>query len=751
MAANAVQLPPPIVSGEVAPRPRVKVSVKKEWSGSGDDAKWQEAQYLEALSASNAVAPSMPTARFRWRSGDIMREGKTQYVAEPPVDLRDWFVKIELLGRPSQGSRPPTRTGVLWMGRFVDQDLQLGGDGGNGNSGPGDQDLTAFGLAYELDRSVINSAVVTNDEMTADYVNKPLTFNEDYVEGFHEVGNRSATEVRVDESEPARQGFVFANTRDASDNTKGHAWSLKNVIEYLLKFQGGVIPTGESGEDGSTPTKPMFTLEGDDQLLKALDLLVFPNVRVDGLSVFTVLNELLDRRRGLGWCVRIDSQEKLTVHVFTTIGEAVVVGDALLPANSEASKVDLSNLGHLIRSQQFSLTAGQRYDRIVVTGEPLLVCFSLSFPDKTLRKGWYSNDETNYRLALGSDASPINNEMERADDRFREVYARFLLPADWDGKAGDGEGGDKYPVNIGFNDDGSLAVGTTGSNVPTPKMRVWGRTFLRTIPLRVRNPTADDREPEYRPLMALVWKDPIGTGNLQKPGRFFYADLGSLAGEESANVRPLDRDGGAEVRFSPNHLLAKNHFVIANAGPTLATPLYDYEKMILTVAMRTDERLRVKVDVTENQGGLRRTLEIRIPRAETWYIAKGTVTGIENSKPKRDTRSDKDRIVRDDSVHLRRVAAMAKAWYGTPRATMELTLNDVTIQPLGAYVRSVIEAAPAAGSAGTVPGEPWQAPVNSVISQVAYDLIGMRTTIRTHYQELDGTEAARGVPGFTIR
>ena len=107
--------------------------------------------------------------------------------------------------------------------------------------------------------------------------------------------------------------------------------------------------------------------------------------------------------------------------------------------------------------------------------------------------------------------------------------------------------------------------------------------------------------------------------------------------------------------------------------------------------------------------------------------------------------------MRDDSAHLRRVAAMAKAWYGIERATMVLTFNAVTIQPLGAYVRSIVDNEPAAGTLGMVPGRVWNAPVNSVISQLTHDLQSMRTTLRTHYEELDGTEAARQCPGYTIR
>jgi hypothetical protein len=373
-STNAIQLPPPITSGTVAPRQRVKVSVKEQWTDA-----WTEAPYLEAISATDAVSPTVPQARFRWRSGSIQREGQTQFTDVPAIDLRDWFVKIDLLGQPSDGSsRGPTSTALLWTGRFVAQDIELGGEADD-RPAPGDQDLTAYGLAYELDRSVISSSVITNDGSTASYVNVALTFNENYIEGFSEVGNRSSAAITVTESAPARSGYVFADTRNVSDNTP-YAWSLKNIIEYLLKFQGGVVPNG-SGDQ----TVPMFTLEADAKLLSALDKLVFPNVRVEGLSVFQVLNELLDRRRGLGWVVRVGTDNKPVVHVFTTIGSSVVVGDALLPANAEASTLTIQGLEHLVRNQQFSLTAGQRYDKIEVTGEPLLACFTVSL--RTARFG----------------------------------------------------------------------------------------------------------------------------------------------------------------------------------------------------------------------------------------------------------------------------------------------------------------------------------------------------------------------------
>src|SRR4051812_11899583 len=123
-AANAVQLPPPITSGTVKQRQRVKVSVKQDWTGS-----WQEAAYIEAIVATDCVAPSMPQARFRWRLGTMIREGETTYADAPPIDLRDWFVKIELIGAaPRALSRNPTRTSLLWIGRFTEQDLDLAGE-----------------------------------------------------------------------------------------------------------------------------------------------------------------------------------------------------------------------------------------------------------------------------------------------------------------------------------------------------------------------------------------------------------------------------------------------------------------------------------------------------------------------------------------------------------------------------------------------------------------------------------------------
>ena len=68
------------------------------------------------------------------------------------------------------------------------------------------------------------------------------------------------------------------------------------------------------------------------------------------------------------------------------------------------------------------------------------------------------------------------------------------------------------------------------------------------------------------------------------------------------------------------------------AKPSLdSVPVYDYKKMILTVAAETDSRLAVLKSVagvtTDSE------LLIRVPDAEFWYVVPGTVKGLDNAAP----------------------------------------------------------------------------------------------------------------------
>jgi hypothetical protein len=197
----------------------------------------------------------------------------------------------------------------------------------------------------------------------------------------------------------------------------------------------------------------------------------------------------------------------------------------------------------------------------------------------------------------------------------------------------------------------------------------------------------------------------------------------------SAHVRALDKDFGIRVDLGANHKLALNHFDGAKPTDHANQPKYDYEKMIATVAARTDERLRVEVSI----GGADRdrVLIINVPDAETWYCTPGTVLDVTNGNLERSNDTTEEMVLRDDSPRLRQIAAQAVGWYGRPRANMRLTLSDCL---LGFHPGLFIPA---------VRDKYRAEPVNSPVTAVSWDFgEELSTTVQTNYAELDFTHGS---------
>jgi len=128
------------------------------------------------------------------------------------------------------------------------------------------------------------------------------------------------------------------------------------------------------------------------------------------------------------------------------------------------------------------------------------------------------------------------------------------------------------------------------------------------------------------------------------------------------------------IRFgAAPHILARTHWT--GAEPSDVEPEFDYSDLVATICVETDELFSVLV---EADGGpatdAPRELIIPVPDAECWFVAEGTVRGVDKDgalimEP------DTPKVVRSDAQRLRQIAAMAKAWYCTPRAAVDLQLS----------------------------------------------------------------------------
>jgi hypothetical protein len=684
---NQLQIPPTTaVAPALYTRPQSRVLIRQKWTDA-----WATAPYLEAAEVTLAAAPSMPTARLRYRAGVIKREDEASFRSFSLRDLTDWFVRVEVLGATY-------RADALFTGRIVDRDEQNPGSA----AGPTrDHELTAYGLAHDLDRAHVFGAYVTNDGNNARAVEVPIAFNDRYVHGFRDVGNRSGVTVT---GAGGKKAYAFAAYRDNAFKTA--VWSARDIVEYLL---ANYAPKGVPWVLGGLPA--------------ALSVVEPPRLETGGMTVWQLLNELVDRRRGLGFTVECPG-EQAVVTIFTTVGTPATIDKQTLPANPNKTSIDLDDYGHLVDVSSVRVDGCQRYDRIRVNGSPVVACFTVGFEDKTLVKGWTDQKETDYKAGAGADGTAEKNDAERATDKFEHVFSKFLIPEKtWNWTAGGGEskgGAAKKFLHFSTDADGRLVFSPAIGNY-----RTWGHTLLRHLPLlKDQRDQADPegQEPEYRDPLVFVYDEQAN------PKGYRYADNGSAADDVAGQVRMLDREFGFTLKTSPNHLLALNHW--DGAKPTKHQPdRFDYAKLIATVAARLDALL--SVDVKVNPAG-DRYLVIELPDAETWFVLENTVLELTNGAFKRQGRTQ---VLRDDSARVRAVAAFAKAWCSEERSVLTLPFKSVwTGTPVGYFVTTVRDAA-------------GQRNVNSVVSQITYDLDEMHTQVQTNYGELDFAGAAGGRGG----
>jgi hypothetical protein len=694
------QIPASSASAGVRTRPHYRILIRKKWTDN-----WQVFPYLECIQCSAAAAPTLNKATFRWRYGNIKRADLSDVSPFSAVDLKDQYVRIEVL-------QPKAKTYSHWVGVFADELLDDRGTGSNSAPLPpeGDQAITAYGLGFLLDRKFVRETVATNDGTNVVKIDAPLAFNQDYVKGFIELGNRTAAPLSVVSATGADVAVpVFSSERDGSFNA--FPWTAADIVDYLLCFFG--------------PSDVPFYLGGQTDALEAL---ILPRVEPRGQTVWQILNEIIDRRYGLGFSVRV-GDKSAEVHVFTTMQQAIKLDDAVVPGNPNVHDLDLASMGHRPENVNFQADTLNTYRRIVVAGEPILSMFTVSFNDGSLEEYWTDSEEDDYKnvganLAAGEGTAETLDRL-RTSDAFNHVFSTFQIPASWNWLAGEGEGhsgGPRHNANPNPDWKGFLAGDGFEDRMAGAPVRNWGHRLLRSLPL-LKPVQLDPADPEYREPVVLI-QDPITK-------KYRHVEHAIAVDDVAGHVRMLDKDFAFEVGMHPQHLLAMNHW--DQSLVTQHAPKYDYTTIIATVAARTDTRLSVAVDLPQNDA-IDRTLHIAIEDAELWYCVPGTVLQIDPDDGSlvhaslttlAPFNTARGYVIRDDSPRLRQIAALAEAWYGTPRSSMTLGVSDLWSQyQVGAFIRNVSDRSR------------FQQ-VNSVITEIIWDFQTMRTTLRTQFSELD--------------
>lgn len=615
------------------------VYAKRRWADA-----WVRMPFLWCRSCTDTLAPSVPEAQLESRFGYMRRAEIGSWATYAPYLIDGAYIKVVALDR--------FNATTVWVGVA---DLENVFPHGDTTRASGVQNITAYGLEHLMDRRAMHGAYTENG-----FIDRPITFNRVYQHGMYLIGNQGS-------------GYQFGVTAGAT-------WSNLDIINYIITHYLDDIGIS-------------WQIIGDYALLDS----IVEEHDFEGLTPWQAINRLIERHRGLAWRVVTDGSGTAYIAVFSLHNFPVTVGDVTVPANSFQQDVVFASS----RSVQPTITFNRQntYDRIIVKGGPIYSCFSLSMADGTLAPGWKTtgvdfDSETEYKA--GSDDSGADaklHDAERATAKFRNVYRRFGLPGDWDGKAGSGLGsiGGADPVLY------DAMPGCTPRGFPLADYHplgkpvyITGKYFERELPLQMDGHATTGTlytQKEYRTPFAVVEVD-----DPDNPGSTVYAYTHKLDAFDLTPFSIAMNDTGPGIILSaqPNHLVALNHFDTADAGTSDSNtePQVDYETMIVTVMMETD--IHVKVDTAVLGYGTTetgRTKAIYDNDAVVWYIVPNTVIEVTDGELVHHDGG----YVRDDSERIRLIAARAMSWYGQPRSQIEWTAQYVDLAaPAGSMIRSMI-------------------------------------------------------------
>lgn len=667
------------------------VFAKSIWSG-----EWARVPYLYANTLTFASGPNVNQATLQYKFGKIQRPDKHSAIVYPPLYLNNSYILVMVDGGPT------------WTGVCVDSDIDRQGIK---SARTGMQFFKCRGLEYFLQRTIVDSSWVQgpNGEVPEFPVDRAIGFNlgAGLPNSADREGNRS---IAVGN----RGQFIFAHTLQGAQE-----WTADQILNYLFKYHP---PANQTGQDLLG-----WGAIGNISLLQSYK----PCLQVHGKTLFQILNELVDRRRLMGWYMDYD-ENKPKIRIFTFNKTPVILpgGGQIAPnTNVAAWNFDTSNLAQTL---VLSTDDSGMYHRVISRGEPQGGVFTTGVINGSLEPDWTPAQQATYRLgasatagygAMDDWAKHDANQQARSKDSLKKVFRYFRIPPAFNGAI---NGHPVWPI--------SKAKTNVGRNSWWPGIRLQDKLPLRLEhdyqnPVAVTNAMKQNSKWEYQRPFAFVQEngkrayfldrmsrgESVGT-HIEASGRFWAA---SLRMQDDACGIIIDVGG------APQHMIAKSTFTpIDDVDATDYEPDVDYSYFWATLFAECDghveeqwpppEQLAVGTEVL-------RELIIPVPDACLHYIVPGTVLDIgADGTPVICVNGG---FVRDDTKFLKDVARSAYEWYATPRRSVRLIRHSLErLAPIGQLITTI----------GTE-----LLMVNSVVTDASYDLLKGTATYTTQFAEMD--------------
>lgn len=668
---------------------------------------------MVAESLSMAAAPSHPVASLRYRYGQTI---------QPAIGSRPADSSLATVTRPSfVGKYVKINISTIgdWYGIIQDSDDDRHGLLG-GTIESGVFRYKAYGLTWLLDQNPILQSRVKTPAGTW-VIDRAIPF-----EG--------------QTYDPALKCFS-----DQLQSTNLSWWKASTAAEYLL---ANFAPVNAAGS-----VLIPFALD-----TAALTFLNYDLGRIDyeGMTLWQILNRLIDRRRGLGWHTFVSSgtiKIKVWSHTATLV---TLPSGSSVPANPDTMTYDFDNAVN-VKVANVSTTLMSRFDQIIVRGERAGSVFSVR-PQTNVEKDWSDQERTAYNLAASaktgysalSDADKEAANMDyRAQDYIAKVFSWWRPKTNWDGRSATdpaiGTNAFAFPK---IDADGNFVqVGT--SNPPAYQMANVQRSGLRILPYLPMRHGVDYTQPitttsfwmdgtaaDMLPPMVFFKAQPIRTAAGSLDAGWLHGERLNQAVDSNSSKRPYSYSVDVAVREDAPGLVLRTvgkpqHYIAAD----LYTPNASFENIaageglnhdqwIATVYMLQDNYCKAAYPATADLGSLDlvRTYHLTIPGSFLDYICPGTIVAVDGGELKKTVQGG---LLRDDRPRLRDIARMAFMWYGQTRRILDLSFRGITT---GFEIGHLITQIGSGGHAETI---------NTCITQINYNLQAGTTELRTQFGELD--------------
>lgn len=696
-----------------------KVFVAQHWA---DD--WEEKPGLFCDFCTFSAAPTVSEAQLAYKFGYMQRAGSEQLIFEGPLSIDEYYVKVEISqGIDDDGDDLPAKK---WIGVVVNSSKGRHGMAADAAQPGGRQTFICRGLEFFLQRTIIDKSWVMGSSGDEKEIQRAVGFN---------LGSGDETAKWREANRALEFGVEGVGIFDVRSGEDIIPWTSAEAINYLLKYYPPQDKNGDAQIEFSLD--PGFS----STVLQALE----PALQVHGKNLKQILDELVDRRRLVTWKIDFDDDENPVIKAFTfNASDVELPEDQTITANADQRTVYFDSDGSIVGVPKLTTDSATRYDLIIARGERLGACFTISYQTGTLDKDWTSDLQTKYQdaatgaagyAALSTQKKIDWNASYRRSDELIKVYRYYRLSLNWDGYVSD------HVVcpdpSTPFEPD----------NAPSAAFWVPGLRFKPVLPLLTENDyststtsptvgTLADSKAEYRRPFAVGYDgtsryyflDKIGAGG--GPTRATADKVGPFA----VSVRMHDDHCAVilDVNGAGQHAIAKNDFTAAEGTRADAghgeeatfSPVFNWKQIHVTVFVEFDQYAEQKypdTQLTTDADQVRRLI-IDVPKMRLDYLAPSTIVGLDNAGLVIEATGG---YVRDDRDRLKDIARAAYAWYGQERQTVEFVKkNLVSDLDIGTLITKV-------GSSA----DPQT--VNTVVTQMSYDLLAGTVAVKTQFGELD--------------